>query len=258
MSFHRLQPEPEALSAIEVAAAVDLNADPPADRPYLALNMVATSDGKVTIDGRSGPIGNEDDRELFLELRTRADAIMVGAGTARTEGYGRMVRKPERRERRRDAGFEEDPLAVLVSARLVLPPDMPLLQDPDSRVVVLTASQAEVEDARARVEYVRAEPAGPDAEAEVPAAIELRPLLRRLRAEHGVRSILCEGGPTLNSTLFREGLVDELFLSLAPKLVSGEAPSIVSGPELEEPLEFELVWVLESEDHLFLRYRAAR
>jgi riboflavin biosynthesis pyrimidine reductase len=75
------------------------------DRPYLVLNMVTTADGRVTIGGRSGPIGNEADKDLFHALRTRVDAVMVGAGTLRAEKYGRLVRKPERREARVRAGL---------------------------------------------------------------------------------------------------------------------------------------------------------
>ena len=258
MSFRRLGAAGEPLTAVDVAAGVDWSAHAPADRPYVALNMVATADGKVTIDGRSGPIGDDADRELFLELRTRPDAVMVGAGTARTEGYGRIVKKPERRERRLAAGLAADPLAVVVSGRLALPPDLPLLQEPESEVAILTASQGELEGVRARVDYMRAEPAGPDGAADVPRALELAPLVRRLRAERGVRSILCEGGPTLNGALLREGLVDELFLSVAPKLTAGDALNIAAGPGLDEPLELELVWALESERDLFLRYRVAR
>ncbi len=127
----------------------------PPDRPYLVLNMVATLDGRVAIDGRSGPIGDEADRELFHALRTQADAVMVGAGTMRTERYGRIVRRPELREQRVEQGLEADPLAVVVSARLRLPADLPLLQDEHSTVCVLTASDDELPPTPAAVHYLR-------------------------------------------------------------------------------------------------------
>ena len=80
--------------------------------------------------------------------------------------------------------------------------------------------------------------------------------LRALRTEHHVRSILCEGGPTLNAELLRAGLVDELFLSVAPKLTGGTDPlTIVAGAALPEPAELDLVWLLEHEGELFLRLR---
>ena len=138
--FNRLYPEPGRLSAEQAAAGFGPLGSTPEERPYVGLNMVATADGKATIAGRSGPIGNEADRELFHELRAQVDAVMVGAGTVRTERYGRLVRDPARRERRAARGLEPDPLAVVVSGRLDLPTDIPLLQAPEQRVVVITAS----------------------------------------------------------------------------------------------------------------------
>src|SRR5947208_16450442 len=112
--MRRIHPDPAAVHVTEVAAAFRRDAKPPDDRPLLALNFAATADGRITIGGRSGPIGNEADRDLFHELRGRADAVMAGAGTVGTERYGRLVRDPERRERRAAAGLDPDPLAVVV------------------------------------------------------------------------------------------------------------------------------------------------
>lgn len=250
MEFQRLLPNGGRLSAAEVAAALREDADPPDDRPYLALNMVATADGRITIGGRSGPIGNEADRELFHELRAQVDAVMVGAGTVRTERYGRIVRDPDRRARRESAGLEPDPLAVVVSARLALDADIPLLQDADSRVVLVTAADAEIDGARAQLEYIRT-PAG-----EAPGTVPLAPALRELRAR-GVRTVLCEGGPVLNSTLLEEGLVDELFLVVASKLAGGAGPGVVAGAQLDPTVEMTLVSAHEAGGDLFLRYRTA-
>jgi riboflavin biosynthesis pyrimidine reductase len=80
-------------------------------------------------------------------------------------------------------------------------------------------------------------------------------LFSRLRSDYGVRSILCEGGPTLNHALLRENLVDELFLALAPKVSAGEALTVVTGPALRPPTEWQLVSIHESEANLFMRYR---
>jgi riboflavin-specific deaminase-like protein len=246
VKLRRLYPEPGELTPEEATTGLRLGDLAPPDRPYLVLNMVATLDGRIAIDGRSGPIGGEADRELFHGLRTQADAVMVGAGTIRTERYGRIVRRPERRERRVGDGLAPDPLAIVVSARLRLPADLPLLHDENSTVVVMTASEDELPPTPATVHYMRG-PAG--------AELEMGPLVRRLRAEHGVRSILCEGGPGLNESLVREGLVDELFLSIAPKLAGGPPLTVLTGDPLKEPLEGELVSLFEHGGHLFGRYR---
>ena len=218
------------------------------DRPYIVVNMIATLDGRAAIDGRTAKLGNAGDRALFHRLRAQADAVMVGAGTIRAERYRPLIRDPELRELRARRGLA-DPLAVIVSASLRIDPDIPLLADPDSRIVLMTSSADELEGGAASVEYLRGE-----CGEEMP----LTPLLRRLRREHGVRSIVCEGGPTLNASLLVEDLVDELFLTTAPKVVGGAEPlTIVSGPTLLAPAEFELAGLLELGDHLFARYRRA-
>jgi len=88
---------------------------------------------------------------------------------------------------------------------------------------------------------------GPQGPADLPA------LLRSLR-EDGVRALLCEGGPRLHGSLQAAGLVDELFLTIAPKLIGAGGPSILEGA-LVDPLGLELAWLLEDEGELFARYR---
>ena len=240
--FRQLLPEPaEFPDGAAVVEALNFGELAHADRPYLVLNMVTTVDGRATIAGRSGPIGNEADQDLFHALRTRVDAVMVGAGTLRAERYGRLVRKPERREARVSAGLAPDPLAVVVSGRLDLPKDLPLLHEPEQEVVVATFSKGDVPGPA--ISYLRFEGG----------AVDMRRVLAILRGR-GVRSILCEGGPTLNAELLRAGVVDELFLCLAPKLAGEpDAPTMVSGV-LHEAQELKLLSLLESDSHLFTRF----
>jgi riboflavin biosynthesis pyrimidine reductase len=83
--------------------------------------------------------------------------------------------------------------------------------------------------------------------------------MARLREDHGVRSVLCEGGPTLNRSLIADDTLDELFLSAAPKITAeSEALPLVAGPPLDEPLELTLRWALEAAGTLYLRYAVAR
>ncbi|MEA2129562.1 MAG: hypothetical protein QOJ85_2453, partial [Solirubrobacteraceae bacterium] len=140
VALRRLLPEPGELTADELVQALGFGELAPAGRPYVVANMVATADGRASVSGRTAPLSSVPDRQLFHALRTRVDAVMVGAGTVRTERYGRLVRDGARREQRRAAGLEPDPLAIVVSGSLVLPPDVPLLQDPEQRIVVVTAS----------------------------------------------------------------------------------------------------------------------
>jgi riboflavin biosynthesis pyrimidine reductase len=250
--LRRLHPDPAETSPEEATTGLRLGELAPPDRPYLALNMIASADGAATIAGRTRALGDEVDRELFHGLRTQADCVMVGAGTAAIERYGRLVKDRGRRERRRAEGLAPDPLACVVSGDLSLRGDLPLLQDPESQVVVITASGGEVSGARATVDYLRAG-------GESAARPALAPLLGRLRSEHGVRSVVCEGGPTLNSSLLAEGLVDELFLTVAAKLVAGTPETtIVAGAQLPDPLSLELVSCHEAADAIYLRHRVRR
>jgi riboflavin-specific deaminase-like protein len=241
----QLYPERHETSPELLGSRLRLGERAPAGRPYLVLNMVSTLDGKATIDWRTKGLSTELDRRLFHQLRTQADAVMVGAGSARIERYGRMAKSDELRERRVNEGLAPDPLAVVVSARLDLPADLPLLQEPEQEVVIATGSDAELRGVAARIEYFRT---GDD----------LPLLMARLRDERGVRSILCEGGPTLNFHLLAAGLVDELFLTLNPKLSGGAAAlTIVAGRDLVEPAELEIVSVAEGGGDLFTRWRIA-
>jgi riboflavin-specific deaminase-like protein len=214
-----------------------------AQRPHIALNMVHTADGRASVSGRTAPISSLADRQLFHALRTRVDAVMVGAGTLRGERYGRMVPDAARREQRSAAGLEPDPLAIVVSGSLDLPADLPLLQDPSSRVVIVTSAQPSLDGVRAHVEYLRSP------------AVDLPGALATLRGDHGIRAILCEGGPHLNATLLAQGLIDELFLTTVPVLAGAAgALSIMDGAPLEAPVALTLRWMLEHEGELFARY----
>jgi riboflavin biosynthesis pyrimidine reductase len=159
------------------------------ERPFVAMNFAATVDGRATIDGVSGPIGSSADTEMLSGLRTRFDAVMIGAGTMRAERYSGL----------------------------------------SQRLVVVES--------------------GPEGRA------DLSTLLRSLRSQ-GVRALLCEGGPTLHGSLQALGLVDELFLTIAPKLSGGVAPRILEG-DLPSLAELELAWLLEEDGELFARYRRA-
>jgi riboflavin-specific deaminase-like protein len=238
-----IHPERRPTSPEELASGMRLRELAPPGRPYLGVNMVSSLDGKATLDWRTKGLSSDIDRRLFHHLRTQADAVMVGAGTAREERYGRMTKNDELRQKRVNEGLVPDALAVVVSGRLDLPPDLPLLNDPDQRVVIATASENDLPEVQAEIEYARV---GDD----------LPRLMAYLHEEHGVRSVLSEGGPTLNSHLFAADLVDELFLTLAPKLLGGAAAlTIVAGRELVEPLEPSLVSVAEADGELYTRWR---
>jgi riboflavin-specific deaminase-like protein len=212
-------------------------------RPLMAMNFAATVDGRATIGGVSGPIGSSADTAMLAGLRTRFDAVLIGAGTMRAERYGRLANDQEQRERRERIGLPRDPLMVIVSGRLDLPWDAPLFTAGGGRVLVFTASHAEPPETATSLQVIRHE-----------GFVNLVEALRHLRQERGIRALLCEGGPGLHGELEGGGLVDDLFLTIAPKLAGGEAPRIVEG-ELPEVAPLELAWLLEEDGELFARYR---
>jgi riboflavin-specific deaminase-like protein len=212
------------------------------ERPFVAMNFAATVDGRATIEGRSGPIGSDTDAALLAGLRTRFDAVMIGAGTMRVERYGRPAASQEKRDRRERAGLPPDPLMVIVSGRLDLPWDAPLFTAGGGRVLIFTSSEADPPQTETQLQVVRHE-----------GAVDFAEALRQLRREHGVRALLSEGGPHVHGQMQAAGLVDDLFLTIAPKLAGGGAPRIVEG-ELPEIAPLQLAWLLEEDGELFARY----
>lgn len=246
MVFRQLFPHPDEVEIEAHVRAFELSRRAPRERPYTVVNFVSSLDGRATVNGRSGALGDEGDKALFRALRVAADAVLVGTGTLEVERYGRMIRDPEVRERRRREGLAPEPLVCVVTRSGRLPLQIPLFSEPEARVVVFSGADIELGSTAARVEVVRLGPAD----------IDFAHALAHLRSGHGVRALLCEGGPRVFSGLLHEGVVDELFLTVAPKLVGGGAEAaITSGPEPAELTDARLAGVLERDGTLFLRYQ---
>jgi len=251
--YRQLLPTVGTLSAAELIGSLPLvHDDPKVERPYTVVNFVASADGRTTVDGRSRGLSDPGDRELHRTLRERADAVLAGTGTVAADDYARMLPAPERRQRRLAAGRTAEPLAVIVTRSGRLPLGVRLFSEPEARVLVFSpqpAAPSEPPESTAQLQHELLDPDTP------------RPLtaaLSTLKRRYQVRTLLCEGGPTLFSALLREGLVDTLFLTIAPTLVGGPGPAVASGPPLESPLDLQLAGLLERDGLLFLRYALTR
>lgn len=240
--MERLVPEPGPTTVGDQLDPYRPWEDPPAGRPHVALNFASTLDGRASIDGHSGPIGSDTDTAMLVGLRRRFDAVMIGAGTMRVERYGRIIGDPEVRAWREALGLPGDPLMVLVGS-LDLPWDAGLFTDGGGRVVLFTEDEGDPPETATPLEVIR----------ETGGRVDMAKALARLRVDHGVRAVLCEGGPRLHSQLQAGGLADELFLTIAPKLV-GAGATILEGA-LPEVAELDLVWLLQERSELFARYR---
>lgn len=244
MTFRQIFPESGEVPLDALPDRLASLGDQFSGRPYTVANFVSSVDGRATIGGRSAPLSNPSDRALFHSLRESVDAVMAGTNTLRVERYGRLIKDPAARRRRADRGLAPEPLAVVASRTGQVPYEIPLFSEPEARIVEFTGGTAPRPVAAQR-ELVSLSPeqAG------------LREVMKRLRTEWSVRTLLCEGGPTLFGALVAEDLIDELFLTVSPVLVGGETnPAILAGPPLPKPGRLELSSALEREGSLFLRF----
>jgi riboflavin-specific deaminase-like protein len=249
LELRQLLPEHRTIRVTNLLNAIDPAQHAGADRPHTLVNFVATVDGRTSFLGRSGPIGDEGDRQMFHGLRERVDAVMAGTATMRAERYGRMTRDPERRRRRTERGLAPEPLAVVVTRSGDVPFDIPLFAESEARVVVFTPTDLDTSGCAAQVDVVRLDPG----------QLTMTTVFRRLASDYKVRTLLCEGGATVFGALLHEDLADELFLTVSPRLAGGGSEAAIThGPALPELLHLTLLWALEREGSLFLRYAVNR
>jgi riboflavin biosynthesis pyrimidine reductase len=220
--------------------------------PWVRANMVASLDGAATADGRSSGLSGEADEQVFAMLRAHADVILVGAGTARAEGYGPV--RPESEGLRwaflRDGRAPSPPIAVVTRA-LDLDLGSPLLAGapPHARTIVITTESAPADRRAAAARTAEVIVTGA-------ASVDLTAAVDAL-AERGHQRISCEGGPHLLAQLAGAGLLDELCLTISPLLAGPGAGRIMTGG-LPLPgggtLPVTLAHVLAHESYLLCRY----
>lgn len=233
---------PEASSAL---SDDDIVASLLTDEPVFRVNFVSSVDGAVTHDGLSGGLSNDADKRQFELLRRVCDVVLVGAGTVRAEGYGPMRVSDESARWRAEHGMPEHPVFAIVSGSLNLDPASNIFTDAPVRPILFTTTggaerAAAFEDLADVVITGEDDVHGPT----MVAALHERKLL----------SVLCEGGPRLFGSLLADGAVDELFLTVSPRIESGEARRITAG-ELTDPARLTVTSVLASGSTLMLRYR---
>jgi riboflavin biosynthesis pyrimidine reductase len=217
----------------------------PQDRTWLRMNFVESLDGAATRSGRSGGLGGGGDTRVFGLLRRLADVVLVGAGTARAEGYVAMRLGDVSAAWRIDRGQPPHPVFALVSGRLDLDPASEIFTDAPVRPIVYTVPGAPADRRAALAAVADVVDAG---EASVDPA-----RVRDDLASRGLRRVHAEGGPTLFGDAIVAGAVDELCLTLAPTLEAGDAGRIAHAAS-PAPTGMALAGVLRSGDELLLRY----
>jgi riboflavin biosynthesis pyrimidine reductase len=202
-------------------------------RPAVRLNMIASVDGATTLAGVSGGLGGRADHALFALLRSLAEVVLVAAGTVRAERYGPS----------------STPIAV-VSRSLRLDWDAPFFAAQLARPILVTVAQAPADALQRAAEVADVVVAG-DRDVDLAAALAAL-------GDRGLRNVLAEGGPTLNGQLAAAGLLDEVCLTLSPRLAGGAAKRILDGAALPPAAGLRLCSVCEQDEFLFLRYRPGR
>ena len=212
------------------------------DFPYVVINMVSSVDGGASVSGKASGIGGLVDRESMRTLRSKVDAVMIGAGTLRAERLSLGLDDPALTQ----------PLAIVLGGQGELPIEEHLITSNQKVLAVLP--DGAVEQVGRSVEVLYA-PRKPKTTPGGIAGLDLPWVLKHLRANYGVERLLVEGGPSLNRQLVSQNLVDELFLTVAPVLVAAGSPSILSPDPDFTRRDLILISAHMADGHLFLRYR---
>ncbi len=217
-------------------------------RPRVIAAMIASADGRAAVEGRAGGLGSPADRAVLRELRCSVDAVLVGPTTLIDEHYSTLLDE-DHRQRRLDAGLSAEPIAATISRHLN--PQLSKLElfaQRGQRIVVYTESEELLEASGAELTISRSKPG----------ELTLADSLSDLYANHGVGTLLSEGGPTLLRALAAEGLIDDFIFTVSPLLVAGSAPTLLSGEPFEPPLGLTLEQSWRSDSFLFLHYTRRR
>jgi len=225
--------------------------------PFVFVNMAMTADGKIATANRAvHSFGSLRDLAHLYELRAKADAVMCGARTIEISQSILGNGGEKFRKQRLKHGLAEYNLRVIVSGSGSINPDAAIFQKRFSPIIVLTterASAKKLKQLRDLADEVKI--CGQD-------EINFRAALLWLRAKWNVKRLLCEGGGELNDALFRAGLVDEINLTICPKIFGGRnAPTIAEGQgfsRLADSEKFELTSINRKKDELFTVFSKAK
>lgn len=239
----RLWPDPAFAIGLDDAMGDFALPARPLDRPFVAINMVTTIDGRAQLEGTAEGLGSRADRRLMRLYRAAFDAIGSGAGTLRASGVWLRVGN-DLAARRASEGRSPNPVGVVIAGRGPVPTDATWFSGDEERILVV-----------GRDHPMAAAPSG----TELLRAPDERPsprwVLEQLAAR-GIGSLLLEGGPHLNASFLAEDLIDEVYWTVGPNLLGTDALSMVAAlPGARELRRGRLVHVLRHGDELFLRYR---
>jgi riboflavin-specific deaminase-like protein len=246
--MRRLLPEPAPVVNEVAAYAPPVKSD--GDRPFVRCNMISSLDGAVALNGRSGQLGGPADRRVFQLLRSVTDIVLVGAGTVRAERYGPARLDEQMRDLRRERAQTPVPPIAVVTRSAQLDWTSPFFTEAEARPIVFVTRECDLATRRRGEEVADFVQAGD-------VRVDPRLVLRHLH-QAGYRSVLLEGGPALNGDVLAAGLLDEVCLTLSPRLVGGTGPRVLAGADFSGPLHLRTVHLLEEDGFLFYRLAVLR
>jgi riboflavin biosynthesis pyrimidine reductase len=214
-------------------------------RSFVRCNMISTYDGAIALDGRSGTLGGPADRRVFQVLRSWADVILVGAGTVRIEGYGPARLDHDVQVVRRRRGQSSTPQIAIVTGSGNLEWSSSLFTDSELPPLIVTTNRFDRTSIGAKARVAGVIQAGDD-------RVDIETAIDQLFLT-GYRSVLLEGGPGLNADVVHAGLLDELCLTVSPRLIGGNGPRIFAGNQLDPPIELDVAQVIEEGGYFFYR-----
>jgi len=225
-------------------------------RPFVFINMAMTADGKIaTANQAVSSFGSSQDFEHLLELRATADAVMTGAGTLRAQPDITMGPGPARFCRmRKKHGLSDAPVRIIVSGSGKIDPEATLFSSKDGPIIILSTK---------RMPKIRQQiltQSGGNVHVCGKTEIDLATALNWLYTEWKVKRLLCEGGGQLNGSLLAAKLVDEIHLTICPKIFGGHNASTITDGALADRLidarQFKLRSMSPKGEEIFLVYQA--
>ncbi len=215
--------------------------------------MAITADGKIATANRAvSSFGSQRDKDHLLELRAIADAVMSGAGTVNSGPITLGPGPAKYRRMRTRRGLAEYNLRIIASGSGNVNPNAEIFKRNFSPVIILTTGRASPDKLKKLHELAT------EVKTLGPREINFHKALQWLREKWKVKRLLCEGGGELNDALFRAGLVNELHLTICPKIFGGQlAPTIAEGvgvPKLSDAAQLKLKSMKRIGDELFVVY----
>ena len=231
--------------------------DPPNGRPYVYINMIMSTDGRIVIDDTEEGLGSAVDRKLMRELRVNADIVLCGASTLRINGASSRLGDPNLIDLRKQRNQTDAPIAAVVTNTGNLPLDSVFFQGEDFEAVVyvgtnITSEKLNLLQSSKRKIF------------QLPAENSVKWMLNHMRHNLGARYLLLEGGSNINGQFLSADLIDEYFLTIGPKIVNNKNPLTPFSPNIhpirEKLANLKLVSVAVNEktDEVYLRYKIKR